>query len=234
MLVIHLYLINNGIEVVILIYHVSYYHSSKFSHSICCIIECITQGFYNVKSTTRLCVHENQPCVCIFWHSVIPTSCTTSFLMILHSFPSFPPNHIGMANGTVGLLGRPCVQITSHWIISLASNYEFKCSTCHSYDASVCEHKMQNSHQLQFYDWTSIGVLPLLANIYDWPCKCSSCRITQKYQELKKLLYIIRESVDSLCRDGADLPRAPYIGKACTRLNGESLSLFRGLTMVLK
>ena len=44
----------------------------------------------------------------------------------------------------------------------------------------------------------------------------------------------IRESVDSLCRDVADLPRAPYIGKACTRLNGESLSLFRGLTMVLK
>ena len=33
----------------------------------------------------------------------------------------------------------------------------------------------------------------------------------------------ISESVDSLCRDGADLPRAPYIGKACTRLNGESL-----------
>ena len=46
--------------------------------------------------------------------------------------------------------------------------------------------------------------------------------------------YIIRVSVDSLCRDGADMPRAPYIGKACTRLNGESLSLFRGLTMVLK
>ena len=27
----------------------------------------------------------------------------------------------------------------------------------------------------------------------------------------------IRESVDSLCRDGADMPRPPYIGKACTR-----------------
>ena len=25
--------------------------------------------------------------------------------------------------------------------------------------------------------------------------------------------YIIRESVDSLCRDGAGVPRAPYIGK---------------------
>ena len=44
----------------------------------------------------------------------------------------------------------------------------------------------------------------------------------------------IRESVDSLCRDGADMPRVPYIGKACTCLNGESLSLFRGLAMVLK
>ena len=42
---------------------------------------------------------------------------------------------------------------------------------------------------------------------------------------------IIRESVNSLCRDGADLPRVPYIEKACTRLNGEGL---RGLTMVLK
>ena len=27
----------------------------------------------------------------------------------------------------------------------------------------------------------------------------------------------IRESVDSLCRDGADMPTPPYIGKACTR-----------------
>ena len=53
-------------------------------------------------------------------------------------------------------------------------------------------------------------------------CNLSVCMIT------------IRESVDSLCRDGADLPRPPYIGKACARLNGESLSLFRGLTMVLK
>ena len=26
----------------------------------------------------------------------------------------------------------------------------------------------------------------------------------------------IRESVDSLCRDGADMPRLPYIGKALT------------------
>ena len=43
---------------------------------------------------------------------------------------------------------------------------------------------------------------------------------------------IIRESVDSLCRDGADMPRPPYIGKACTRPNLEDLSLFRYLTIV--
>ena len=45
-------------------------------------------------------------------------------------------------------------------------------------------------------------------------------------------LVIIRESVDSLCRDGADMPRPPYIGKACTRPNLEDLSLFRYLTIV--
>ena len=55
-----------------------------------------------------------------------------------------------------------------------------------------------------------------------------------KYMCIAHWLKNIRESVDSLCRDGEDLPRAPYIGKACTRLNGESLSLFGGLTMVLK
>ena len=37
----------------------------------------------------------------------------------------------------------------------------------------------------------------------------------------------IRESVDSLCRDGADTPMPPYIGKAFTRTNFEDLSLFR-------
>ena len=44
--------------------------------------------------------------------------------------------------------------------------------------------------------------------------------------------FCIRESVDSLCRDGADMPRPPYIGKACTRPNLEDLSLFRYLTIV--
>ena len=44
--------------------------------------------------------------------------------------------------------------------------------------------------------------------------------------------HTIRESVDSLCRDGPDMPRPPYIGKACTRPNLEDLSLFRYLTVV--
>ena len=39
---------------------------------------------------------------------------------------------------------------------------------------------------------------------------------------------------DSLCRDGADMPRPPYIGKACTRSNATFVSLFRHLTVVLK
>ena len=34
-----------------------------------------------------------------------------------------------------------------------------------------------------------------------------------------KNLVCIRESVDSLCRDGADTPMPPYIGKAFTRTN---------------
>ena len=44
----------------------------------------------------------------------------------------------------------------------------------------------------------------------------------------------IRESVDSLCRDGADTPRPPYIGNACTRPNATFVSLFSCLTVVLK
>ena len=41
-----------------------------------------------------------------------------------------------------------------------------------------------------------------------------------------------RESVDSLCRDGADTPMPPYIGKAFTRTNFEDISLFRYINMV--
>ena len=39
--------------------------------------------------------------------------------------------------------------------------------------------------------------------------------------------HIIRESVDSLCRDDADMPMPPYIGKACNRPNAAFVSLFR-------
>ena len=58
---------------------------------------------------------------------------------------------------------------------------------------------------------------------------------SSEHYTIQVLIYeTLSELVDSLCRDGAGLPRAPYIGKACTHLNGESLSLFRGPTMVLK
>ena len=38
---------------------------------------------------------------------------------------------------------------------------------------------------------------------------------------------IIKESVDSLCRDDADMPRPPYIRKAYNRPNAAFVSLFR-------
>ena len=38
---------------------------------------------------------------------------------------------------------------------------------------------------------------------------------------------LIRESVDSLCRDDADMPMTPYIRKACNRPNAAFVSLFR-------
>ena len=37
----------------------------------------------------------------------------------------------------------------------------------------------------------------------------------------------IRESVDSLCRDDADMPMPPYIRKAYNRPNAAFVSLFR-------
>ena len=43
---------------------------------------------------------------------------------------------------------------------------------------------------------------------------------------------VIRESVDSLYRDGTDTPMPPYIGKAFTRTNFEDLSLFMYMIMV--
>ena len=41
------------------------------------------------------------------------------------------------------------------------------------------------------------------------------------------LMHIIRESVDSLCRDDADTPMPPYIRKAYNRPNAAFVSLFR-------
>ena len=39
----------------------------------------------------------------------------------------------------------------------------------------------------------------------------------------------IRESVDSLRRDGADTPMPPYMGKAFTRTHFEDLKAFLGI-----
>ena len=44
----------------------------------------------------------------------------------------------------------------------------------------------------------------------------------------------IRESVDSLCRDDADMPMPPYIRKAYNRPNAAFVSLFRWLTVILE
>ena len=54
---------------------------------------------------------------------------------------------------------------------------------------------------------------PLLANLF----------FNYEYQRVGRL---------SMYRDGADMPRPPYVGKACTRPNLEDLSLFRYLTIV--
>ena len=43
---------------------------------------------------------------------------------------------------------------------------------------------------------------------------------------------VIRESVDSLCRDDADMPMPPYIRKACNRPNAAFVSLFMYLTVI--
>ena len=62
--------------------------------------------------------------------------------------------------------------------------------------------------------------------------RCPSMRLETKNKGDGALVSLlccmhIRESVDSLCRDGADMPRPPYIGKACTRPNLQDLRLFR-------
>ena len=55
------------------------------------------------------------------------------------------------------------------------------------------------------------------------------CRMygIKSYKENGFFLLCIRESVDSLCRDDADMPMPPYIGKACNRPNAAFVSLFR-------
>ena len=50
---------------------------------------------------------------------------------------------------------------------------------------------------------------------------------------LHKLQGFIRESVDSLCRDDADMPMPPYIRKAYNRPNAAFVSLFRKLIMTV-
>ena len=43
---------------------------------------------------------------------------------------------------------------------------------------------------------------------------------------------VIRDSVDSLCRDSEDMPKPLYKGKACNRPNAAFVSLFRHMTAV--
>ena len=51
--------------------------------------------------------------------------------------------------------------------------------------------------------------------------RCSSCLIYTSVKIIKN------ESVDSLCRDDADMPMPPYIRKACNCPNAAFVSLFR-------
>ena len=62
-----------------------------------------------------------------------------------------------------------------------------------------------------------------------WTTHCGSVRTAIS---LRATYAYIRESVDSLCRDGTDTPMPPYIGKAFTLTNVEDFSLFRYLIMV--
>ena len=52
--------------------------------------------------------------------------------------------------------------------------------------------------------------------------------LTRKRKIAARRTYMyIRESVDSLCRDDADMPMPPYIRKAYNRPNTAFVSLFR-------
>ena len=58
------------------------------------------------------------------------------------------------------------------------------------------------------------------------PTKHNLPKAVKKFDLSQVGFNLIRESVDSQCRDGADTPMPPYIGKAFTRTNFEDLSLF--------
>ena len=45
---------------------------------------------------------------------------------------------------------------------------------------------------------------------------------------------IVRESVDSLCRDDADMPKPPCKRKACNLPNVAFVSLFREIIVILE
>ena len=82
-------------------------------------------------------------------------------------------------------------------------------------------------------DATSATITGLIAGVtYSINVVANSTTLPSIVTTAPNITIGIRESVDSLCRDGADMPRPPYIGKACTRPNLEDLSLFRYLTIV--
>ena len=71
--------------------------------------------------------------------------------------------------------------------------------------------------------------VPLLSN----PQLLSSvCQLVCHMAQLITMSSPIRESVDSLCRDDADMPMPPYVRKACNRPNAAFISLFRYLTVI--
>ena len=65
-----------------------------------------------------------------------------------------------------------------------------------------------------------------------YTCSIQMLTMAMEMEIMVPLPMTIRESVDSLCRDGADTPMPLYIGKAFTRTNFEDSSLFRYMIMV--
>ena len=60
-------------------------------------------------------------------------------------------------------------------------------------------------------------------------CEVQEIHLLERQQNSCNLTFIIaiRESVDSLCRDDADMPRPPYIRKAYNCPDAAFVSLFR-------